>query len=547
MASTLLIIGLTLFLMGTVMLAMDAQQRGRSSLMFALPFAGSAYIHHYWSDVWLPALLRVLGISLLIVAAAVVVARDPLVLEQPRRLFGVPASTEIVGSKRVEMNTFANSQEAVLLAIRSDSNPLLSGRLRGRDFVYDEARLVRGVLSVQQGEGFVPETELRLLLNLDAEEITRERRTLFVRPADESPPELQISWRDNQGQLHTDIIRRGYQMELQITRRDRTSLVGFLQIILPDPGRSYVSGEFIARTNFLRYNQDRVDLTFDHPDTLEYVGRQYLETQFPENTVRSMRFRDTRLLFSESGGVSVAEVELVNGRLEERELTFDRADIGWAVKPGGMQTRVLREAGEPGLRLVMPGTQTSRQPVQAVVPPPVTLTFEELDTLTGQQATVHQRDGRSREGIVRGLRRNRLMIESIVGGGTVEFSFAEQELSHLVLQSGQRVMLAGYTPPAAVTESLPMEEAQVAPVTETLPEQVIAPVPAAEAEPSPVADYSALRGREVTITSRDTRVRTGVLTEVTPRQLTLSVRAGAGTLEYFYAPGDIVSLVEARR
>ncbi|MFN3714332.1 MAG: hypothetical protein ACK4SX_11805 [Alcanivoracaceae bacterium] len=545
MASTVLIIGLTLFLMGTVMLAMDAQQRGRSSLIFALPFAGAGYIHHYWSDVWLPALIRVVGISLIIVAGAVAVARDPMVLEQPRRLFGVPATVEIVGSKRVEMNTFANSQAAVLLAIRSDSNPLLTGRLRGRDFVYDEARLVRGVLSVQQGEGFVPEVEVRLLLDLNADDITRERRTLFVRPADDTAPELQISWRDDVGQLRTEIIRRGYQMELQIARRDRSNLVGFLQIILPDPDRSYLSGEFIARTNFLRYSQDRVDLTFDHPDTLEYVGRQYLETQFPENTVRSMQFRDTRLLFSESGGVSAAEVELVNGRVEERVLRFDRTDIGWSVKPGGMQTRVLREAEAPGLRLVVPSGQTSRQPPAVVVPPPVTMTFDQLDTLSGQQAVIHQRDGRNREGILRGLRRSRLIIESIVGGGTVEFSFAEAELSHLVLQSGQRVLLAGYTPSATIVEEVAVEA--VAPTPAPAADVADAAPPPVEAVGSDVEAYAALRGREVTITSRDTRVRTGVLTDVTPRQLTLSVRAGAGTLEYFYAPSDVVSLVEVRR
>jgi hypothetical protein len=168
--------------------------------------------------------------------------------------------------------------------------------------------------------------------------------------------------------------------------------------------------------------------------------------------------------------------------------------------------------------------------------------------LRGQQAVVHQRDGRSREGILRGLRRNRLIIESIVGGGTVEFSFAEAELSHLVLQSGQRVLLAGFTPTEAVVEEVVVQA--------ELPPPAPAPEPAQEeavvdAVPPPaggdVDAYAALLGREVTITSRDTRVRTGVLTDVTPRQLTLSVRAGAGTLEYFYAPSDVVSLVEVRR
>jgi hypothetical protein len=519
------------------MLAMDAQHRGRSSLMFALPFAGSGYIRHFWSDVWFAAVLRVAGVSLVVISAAIAVARDPMVLEQPRRLFGVTTSGEMVGSKRAEINTFANSEEAVMLAIRSDANPMLSGRLRGQPFLYSHARLVGGVLSAQQGEGFIPEIEIRLLLDLDPSTVTRDRRTFYVRPADNSAPELQITWRGKDGSTpHTEIIRGGYQMELQLSRRDSQTLTGFLQIILPDPDRSYLSGELAVRTNNLRFVGDRVDLTYDHPDTLEHVGRQYLETQFPENTISTMQFGRTQLLMSESGGVSVATVALVNGRIEERELQFDRADIGWAVRPGSMQTRVLQEAGDRQLRLVIPGSTTPRSQAVAEVPPPVVMEFAALETLTGQQATIHQADGRIREGILRGLRRNRLLIESSVASGTAEFSFAEQELKYLVLASGQQVSLAG---------AEMVEPAAPAPAPEAQTQAEVAVEPAATVES--VSEYSALVGREVTITGRDTRTRTGILLAVTERELTLSVRAGTGNLEYFYAPADIVSLTEVKR
>lgn len=547
MVSTLLIIGLTLFFMGTVMLAMDAQHRGRSSLMFALPFAGSSYIRHFWSDVWLAALLRVAGVSLVVISAAVAVARDPLVLEQPRRLFGVNPPAQMVGSKRAEINTFANSQEAVLLAIRSDANPMLSGRLRGEPFHYSHARLVGGVLSAQQGDGFIPEIEIRILLDLDPSTVTQERQTFYVRPADDSAPELQITWRgEDGGTPHTEIIRGGYQMELQLSRRDSQTLTGFLQIILPDPDRSYLSGELAVRTNNLRFINDRVDLTYDHPDTLEYVGRQYLETQFPENTISSMRFHDTRLLMSESGGASVATIALVNGRIEERQLQFDRADIGWAVRPGTTRTRVLVEGGDRQLRLVVPGSAAPRGQPVVDVPPPVTLEFAALETLNGQQATIHQADGRTREGILRGLRRNRLLIESSVAGGTAEFSFAEQELKYIVLGSGQQVLLAGVELASEEVPQTPPVD-QAAP-TSVEPEQ-IADQPEDQSEPSVdvVPEYADLVGREVTITSRDTRTRTGILTAATKRELTLSVRVGAGSLEYFYTPADIVSLTEVKR
>lgn len=556
MVSTLLVIGLTLFFMGTVMLAMDAQHRSRGSLMFALPLAGSGYIRQFWADVWFAAILRVTGITLLVVVAAIVVARDPLVLKQPHRLFAVSSNSEMLGSKRAEINTFANSQEAVLLAIRSDANPMLSGRLRGQPFKYSHARLVGGVFSIQQGEGFIPEAEVRILLDLDAATVHQERKTFYVRPADNDAPELQITWRGEQdGMPQTKIIRSGYQMELQLSRRDEQTLIGFLQIILPDPEHSYLSGKLTVRTNNLRFVNDRVDLTYDHPDTLEYVGRQYLEMQFPENTVSSIRFDGTRLLMSESGGISVATVVLVSGRVEERTLQFDRADIGWAVQPGSMQSRVLQEAAGRQLRLVMPGSTPQRGQVAVEVPAPMTLEFAELETLSGQQAVVHQADGRTREGILRGIRRQRLLIESSVDSGTAEFSLAEQELKYLILASGQQVFLAGVdiyeaqgsSPSGNADSSAATIQEPVKASTMTASAEVIDSSDEAQAAAEKLSAYTALVGREVTINSSDTRTRTGILSAVSKRELTLSVRVGGGTLEYFYAPADIVSLTEVKR
>jgi small nuclear ribonucleoprotein (snRNP)-like protein len=332
-------------------------------------------------------------------------------------------------------------------------------------------------------------------------------------------------------------------MELQLTRRDQQTLAGFLQVILPDPDRSYLSGELTVRTNYLRYVKDRVDLTWDHPDTLEYVGRQYLETQFPENTIRQLKFRDTRLLMSESGGVSTATVELVNGRIEQRRLQFDRADIGWAVRPGAMQVTVLQEAGDNTLRLVQPGATASRSQTVVEVPPPVTMAFADLESLNGRSVKIFQRDGRVREGVLRGIRRNRLMVESIVEGGTVELSFAETDLSHLVLASGQQVLLSGVEPAESLPAAQPVTP-EAAPIAEPEAEQA-QPESALKVDDSSL--YTQLQGKLVTITSRDTRTRTGVLTAVTDRELTLTVRVGAGNLEYFYAPADIVSIKEAGR
>jgi hypothetical protein len=84
-------------------------------------------------------------------------------------------------------------------------------------------------------------------------------------------------------------------------------------------------------------------------------------------------------------------------------------------------------------------------------------------------------------------------------------------------------------------------------VTKSAPEEPVVLTDEAELAAKKLAEYSALVGREVTINSSDTRTRTGILSEVSKRQLTLSVRVGAGSLEYFYAPADVVSLTEVKR
>src|SRR5690606_24646107 len=133
-----------------------------------------------------------LGVALLLLGAGLMVARDPLLLSQPGRLFGAATAPVMAGSQRAELNTYVGSEEAILLAIRNDANPHLTGRVNNRDFRYDRVELVDGVLSVQQGEGFIPELEVRILLPENPLPL-RERRTFYVRPGDEQAPEVHLS------------------------------------------------------------------------------------------------------------------------------------------------------------------------------------------------------------------------------------------------------------------------------------------------------------------------------------------------------------------
>src|SRR5690606_20394711 len=115
---------------------------------------------------------------------------------------------------------------------------------------------------------------------------------------------------------------------------------------------------------------------------------------------------------------------------------------------------------------------------------------------------------------------------------------------HLLLSTGQQINIVSGTEVAVDAAAALVAPAPAAAESRTaLP---ASPSAAAEEAAEPNSQFVALTGKEVTITSRDTRSRTGVLTSVTAKQLTLSVRVGARQLDYFYSPNDVVSIDEVK-
>src|SRR5690606_18099613 len=240
MAVTLLIIGITLFLVGTLMLVQDAHGRGRNALVVMLPFAGIPYARHYWPEVWQGVVLRVVGGALVVFGLVICVAQNPQWL---RLDFRRPPTTVLTGSVEPDVATFLDAGMAVRLGLTGRQGSELSGRLVGESFSYDRARLIGGVLSVQQGESFIPDREVRIVIGLDADNLTK-RADIFVRPGDEGAPEVHVSYIPEGKTLpETRVYRRGYSMELQLAPLDKNQLKGYLQLVLPGAEPDYLVGD----------------------------------------------------------------------------------------------------------------------------------------------------------------------------------------------------------------------------------------------------------------------------------------------------------------
>ena len=546
MAATLVIVGLTLFLMGSVMLGRDAADRGRNTLLFVLPFIGFAYTRQHWSDVWWMAMMRVLGGTLLLIGLGIALAQNPVLMQEPERLFRQPDTTVMVGSKRPEMNTFANSEEAIRLAIRHDDNPVLTGRIHGEPFVYDRVQIVNGVISIQQGDGMLPEKEVRILMDVDIKNLTT-RETWYVQPGDAEPPEIHLSWRER-GADHPEsrVIVGGYRLELQLARIDKEQFKGFLQLLLPDAHNSFLSGEFIANSNRLRYVGAEVDLSFDHPDTLEYVAEAYLETQFPEGVIKSVSFESTSIKIGSGTGSVIVIIELNNGQIERRELGLDRSDIGWAVTPGSMNTTVLRGPQSHNLRLVTreeaqaTGTDQKQAP-----PPPVDLPREQLATLMDQEMTIEMVDGKTHKGILREIKRERARIEKILDAGVVQAWLPLAEMRGLTLKRGQVVNLTDVAQAVAEPAAEPAQTPAPAAPAAAEASQPDTPAPAQPAAPADPAKLAGFVNREVIIRDVQGKERQGLVTAVADGKVTLRVQVGSGSLNYYYDPESISSIKPA--
>ena len=538
MAELLIIVGVSALIITTLGLMHEAGSRGHSSLFFLVPLVSLGQVQSHWEYYRWWALGRVAAVLTTAVGIGLfVVTGGSLAGDVSTQPVSSQSGQVLRGEKKASSTAFVSSEESALLVVAGQGKRL-TGRLHGETFRYDRVALIDGVLTLSQGEGFLADLEVRVLLGWNPEDIT-ERRTLIVGPSDEDGPVVHLSWKpENQDYPETRIFDGGYRMELALAPLDTGQLSGSLVLVMPDSFKSYLTGDFTAHTNNLRYRNGQVDLYFDHEDTLAHVAEEFLRTQFPEGAVSTIEARHVTLRRTENSGQVMAVVELSNGAVQERTVRLEKSDVGWAVVAGSMETRVTTAAKEGGLELVTPSAEKPAEPERAV-PEPITQTFPELVAYENQSVVLETTGGRTLEGVLRKVGGDRLWLVMNVGSGNVERSVGADELKSLTLSSGQKVVLTaseGDQPEAVEVEAA---EPAAAPshTAETVP---------AEQTPAASSELKALVGKNVTIEADEGPRRTGILQAVADDHLTLSVPLGAGNMEYFY---DIDSIrhIEAAR
>ncbi|MBL7249640.1 hypothetical protein [Alloalcanivorax marinus] len=519
MAEWLVVAGGSMLIMATVGLVRQAVFRGHSALLFMMPLAGWRQVQEHWDAYGVLALLRVLGVVCLATGLGLFYVQHQVLVPS------VPGPV-LSGAKGSAAPSFARSPEASLLMVRGEGRPL-AGRLHGERLDGPRVTLINGVLSVQQGEGFLPDLSVSVLLDWDADRI-EERRTLLIDPADSGAPPVHLSWTPDGGSYpETRIFHDGYRLELALAPLGEGQFSGALQLVLPDRDRSYLVGDFTAHADHLRYRDGKVDLTFDHPDTLAYVARQQLLTQYPDGAVQRIVVENVNLRRAASEGQVQARVVLRDGTVERRRMTLEEGGVGWAVVPGSMESRVLSEAGEdrPASGSVTEAPSPAREPERRLP------AFTALAGYTGQSVTVIASDGEATRGLLSRVGEDRLWLRLTLGAGEAEITLREERLRAVRLADGTRLSWprAGEDAPSPAS-----------------PRAASGPATPVNDPATPDGDYAGLVGRRVTVTLADGDRRTGLLRAADDRRVTLAVPMGSGSMEYFFPLTEIDTIEEVQ-
>lgn len=537
MSVFLLLVGLALFLSGAAMyFAHAARNEPRwvlSSLLF--PFVVPLYYRRHWNELYMAAFVQSTGLAMSLAGGLMLAFQA----DQPAGLVEQHSGL-LSASARVSDSGFVDSDRAMHVLVRHGPGTPLAGRVHGHAFDPDRVEFINDTLRLIEGPQFRPVREIAISFPPGSIDIAEGAKRAFA-PDGENLPEIRVSWLDEQGQPETEVFRGGYRLEFEMVPLVRNRMAGYVQMTLPDRLESYVGGDTMIITSHLRYVGEDVDRNWDHEDTLRYVGEEYLRTQYPTPDIESVTFSNMAMDSIEGHGEATAAVTLKDGRVGNHVLILGKREQGWyvrapetaaATEAAGYKpiySAIVQVAAAPRVeatRLAAASAQAAKKVVER------TLDFEQLATLSGQGAVVEYRSGRREQGVLRGLRKDRLVLEAMKAGGVVEYLVSAGELSLLRMNSGDVIRLTGAE---SSTTAAPAPAAAM-------------PSAPATAQPLIVGDQdiSKYLNRSVKVVATTGKTTTGVLRGVSKDGLVIETLVGGGKMDFIVPVDQFASIDFAR-
>jgi len=122
---------------------------------------------------------------------------------------------------------------------------IASGKIHGKDFTVEKAKVSMGILTLRQGEGFFADREVMIFLFLGKDEKPDGKTFQVSKESNVGVPHIHMKWKEKDKDVpETEMFMKNYVMRLELGTREKGKLPGRIYLALPDTLKSFVAGSF---------------------------------------------------------------------------------------------------------------------------------------------------------------------------------------------------------------------------------------------------------------------------------------------------------------
>lgn len=122
-----------------------------------------------------------------------------------------------------------------------------SGKIHGRAFTVEKAKVENNILTLRQGKDFFPDRAVTIFMFLKKGEALEGKAFNISEDHGFGAPHIHMKWRDGgKNTPETKIFMKKYAMRLQFREKQNGALPGDIFLSLPDDSKSFVAGTFMA-------------------------------------------------------------------------------------------------------------------------------------------------------------------------------------------------------------------------------------------------------------------------------------------------------------
>jgi tetratricopeptide (TPR) repeat protein len=122
-----------------------------------------------------------------------------------------------------------------------------SGKIHGKNFKVENAKVENGILTLRQGKDFFPDLAVTIFLFLKKDENIEGKTFNISKDHGFGAPHIHMKWKpENKNIPETKIFMKNYVMRLEFGKKEGNSLPGKIYLSLPDEFQSSIAGTFTS-------------------------------------------------------------------------------------------------------------------------------------------------------------------------------------------------------------------------------------------------------------------------------------------------------------